>query len=350
MREDYLLIIILVQITSIILLLKNYRLTNSVTIFLSFILFIFIGFRQIGYDLDTYEMIYNWYVAGLTYRVMEPSVRIIADISNQFRLGYNGFLLIYAFTTFYFLYIIGKKLYKQYDYFFIVYIVLFMASGVMVSIRATVAALAILLALYYFSKKKYLFYTIWLSIAVFFHYSALLILPLSLFLKTKNKMVVILLMVLGFFGIFFLLYIANINAYLFDRLVEYFDRNSFSHFNSALLVQLFRIFIIVASSIFILYDIRYKINVQDSLELIYYNIALFGTVFYFLMVLIGSIDLGKRVYEITAVSIVYLITKYKNKKIIYAVVLIGISNIGYLYMGYLSAVDHYTIHIRDIQP
>jgi len=352
MREVSLVILLLIQITSIILVIKNYKFSNSVINTLMLFVFLMIGMRQIGYDLDTYEMIYNWYAAGLTYRVMEPSISFIASFSSRIGIEYSGFLLIYAFITLYLLYLINSKIHKKYYFSMILYIVLFMASGAVVSIRATVASLAITLGVYYFGRKKYFSYVFWLFVGILFHYSSIIVLFLTGLLKIKNKSIIILIVVTTSFCLFLLFPLISDNLGLsqIDRLIGYLNKNSYENYNSAVVVQQLRIFIIVISSLYILYAIKDNINTNHSIELVFYNIVLISLVFYVVTLISGNLELGKRIYEITAIPIIFLISKYKTKKIIYAVVLIGISNLGYLYMGYLSTVDHYTIHIRDIQP
>ncbi|HEY5589374.1 MAG TPA: EpsG family protein [Candidatus Paceibacterota bacterium] len=162
------------------------------------ILILFAGLRSPNVDFDyiLYQLFFKQIFpintlftnSKLFYSIIkiEPSLLIIFSFAKTFFVnGLQISIFLYAFIS------ISLKLnaiYKMTDYF--MYTLLIYFSGIfllqdMTQIRAAVAVGLILLSLPKIEEKKYIQFLIYISLAILFHYSAIIFLPF-IFLNTKN--------------------------------------------------------------------------------------------------------------------------------------------------------------------
>lgn len=324
---------------------KDFLFSSSVFYFFSFLLFLFNGFRIIGYDLFTYKKIYDFYSVGDVYRVMEPSVEYISRISSMFDFGFFGFLSIYSSLTFILLCFLDRA-FKAKGFFLVLFTVLFFAPGAMASIRATVASLFILLSCLAYNRNNYLLFCASLILAFNFHFSSiivvlLLFLPSKLSGGHKNSSILFLCLFLMFNLVPSILNqlpsSIPIFSILSERIEAYLSRDGYELLNSARIALLLRWFLFAIGGYVIIMELYKFKHIFNSLESLLYKIAWFSVVFYLYCLLFGFVEVGFRIFDLLFVLSIPLLIKYSNEKIKITVVLMGCSNLFLMFMGYLSA-------------
>jgi hypothetical protein len=144
-----------------------------------------IGFRTPGVDADSQQYLASYYMLGAgNTDLMEPSFFLICYIANVFNESQVAFLLyallaipLKAFSIFRLSHFKILSLMVWISHFFLL--------QDMTQIRVAVATALFLYALYYLIKGERKHYVVLCLLAVFFHYSALILLPLVV-LGTKK--------------------------------------------------------------------------------------------------------------------------------------------------------------------
>lgn len=153
---------------------------------LAIVFIIIVGFR--GDDVDNdYIMYYYSIVFPLKSGIAEISYKWIAEFFYNF---FGSTILVFLF---YAILGVGLKVYciKKYTtYFwlsFLIYFATFFILQEMNAMRAGVACGFMLLSVQYWAERKYKMTLFLLAVATFFHYSFIVLIPLSLVIKNTSK-------------------------------------------------------------------------------------------------------------------------------------------------------------------
>lgn len=338
---------IFLQIFAFVIYVINKKFAIDVFLFFFLMLIFVVSYRLIGYDLSSYEYIYNYFIAGEVLRSIEPTVSLMASFSEFLGLGFRGFLFAYSFLTFSLLFILSFYLKIDSSRVLFLYIIIYLASGPMVSIRASVASLLILISIKFFYDRKFFFCMLFFSASVSFHYSSIVFIFLPfLYLLTRGSSIFISSFISSFVFVVFIYSIANIDfyfnnlyyLYLKERLSIYLFVVSNDYYNLAHIALLFRQIVVSLSFIYILFKIKDKIGCLNSpfYRFVFFVVA-FSVFFSFFSVFGGFSTFGFRVFDLLSVGIVILLVRLKAV-CFFPLFIILIFNFGYTFLGYKSVL------------
>lgn len=156
------------------------------------VLVLMVGLRPIGLDKDSGEYEKFYYVGDL---LVEPSFNIISDIAQKWLGGLRGVLIIYAVLSIPLMAYAVSRSTKLWFLSIGVWMSHFFLLQNTTQIRVAVATGIFILALQFLIEKKRLAYALMIGVAIFFHYSAIVLLPLAFLgcdeLSERWKMVLV---------------------------------------------------------------------------------------------------------------------------------------------------------------
>jgi hypothetical protein len=182
------------------------------SVFIFFVLAYFSGFRDgLGEDYDNYSNIISSDIRVLNF--MEPGFTLVSKLGVDFFFTELIFFVFFAFLTNFFVVV---SYYRYRGFFLSIFIyasfsVLYFNSFNL--IRQYLAASIVLYSCYYLIKKKWIVFFLMVAFAAQFHFSAIFMLILVLFLYVDARKKIILMI-----PIFALLFSSAIGGYLYTML------------------------------------------------------------------------------------------------------------------------------------
>ncbi|MCU7548495.1 EpsG family protein [Chitinophagaceae bacterium LB-8] len=284
---------------------RKSKFQNGFFIFSGLLLFLIAGFRSenISNDYTGYIEYYND-VINYSFSRVEPSFILIAKLVDHLFNNVVFLFVIYALLGVYFKYLSISILSQYRLHSVLIYFCVFFLTLEMTQIRAGVAAGLLLLCIKPIKEKKVVPFLCFSLLAVFFHFSALIILLLYFLNGEKiNKKFYFLLVPAGYFIYFF-----NVNLFFF---IDYIPINliqakfeSYSTYDNE--INLFNI--IYLSRIIVGYYILRKIeliHIRNSYAIVLIKIYFISL---FLFSAFASIPgIGSRVSELLLIVEIVLI-------------------------------------------
>lgn len=287
-------------------------------IFSFFILFLFLALRyDYGNDYMSYLNIFNNINAGL------PAWGAGDVFFKQLNLLMPNFYLLIAIVSFFYVFtiyfLISKNL-RIKSYWFAILILLINPYLFLIhlsSIRQTIAICFVVFAIHFATKRKFLFYIIFIVIAAGFHKSAILLLPVYFFLNeskiTKIKYIFI-------YGALGLMIATPLFEIVINKVLDYFPsyRNYVEegdrHSLRATLISSFFFFLVA-----------FNINKLQGKEIIYGKLALIATMislFAFNLSMITRVGMYFDIFLIIAIPLIFFRLKLKiSKQILFMMML-----------------------------
>lgn len=264
-------------------------------------------------DYHVYKANYDSIVGNSFTRFIEPGYILISKISSIF--GSNGFLVLLFIHIWINLKLLKPIIlhdYKNMPYIVLLYISNFYILFGLIQIRAAIALSLFYYSIFFFREipKKYI---TTILIATFFHYSALIFLPI-IFLKKRIKTVSFLIFIpFGFLVSFYLieiithfmdlLPISNIQ----DKLITYTLESRAEKFKINLTGPFILSKLLLA---LILFSTRKKLNLGDPFLMILYRLYFLGVLTYFLLSPLP--DIAVRISNYFFLSEIFLIPRLIN--------------------------------------
>jgi hypothetical protein len=181
-------VILIFIITSLIVFLEKYlgRYKLPIYVFLGLSLILVAGFREIGVDADSlvYESIYNSNMSADNGVEMEFSFSLLASIMHLFTDDVHGLFLLYAILGITLKFIAFRNLSVSWFMPVIVFISYYFEYHDCMEIRTSILSAFMLLAIKPLAEGKKLYALLLIIMGGFFHYSAIMLIPLF-FLSNK---------------------------------------------------------------------------------------------------------------------------------------------------------------------
>lgn len=299
-------------------------------LFIMYVLIIFTSLRPIGLDKDIDGYIYLITNIGEYLNYIEPSFVFISQFSNFIFpndnvLAYRMVFSIYASLNIFFLFLAINR-YSKYPLISIfIYIALFYPTLTLTQIRFGVVASIFLLAISDIYERKLFSFYLKIFIAIFFHYSAIFMLPFY-FLGNKkvNRNFYFLLFCSSFLFLLFtpllqeliLLNLELFPEYLSMKLYLYLDLKDYSDIN---ILNSFS-GICIFTYLLLLFNIN---KVENNLDHLFIKILGWGLFFYICLSFFPTLSV--RILNFTSLVLMFLLINtiviFKQKNLM----LVGIS-------------------------
>lgn len=187
---------------------------NTVFWFLSLLLIIIAGFcGSISKDHDSYINGYNLIVNG---QLSNPlSLFVIAEIVNKIFHNYLFLFLIYAILGVTLKFIAIKKLTEFWFFSLLIYFSYYFFLHELTQLKAGVAAAFFLLSIPSIYERRFKSFAVYAGLAIFFHYSAIVIFPLYFIKNDKIPLWYYLIIPIGY-----IMFFTNINISSFISLID----------------------------------------------------------------------------------------------------------------------------------
>ncbi|QRN85474.1 EpsG family protein [Clostridia bacterium] len=167
----------------------NKYIVNIIDFIPYLILIIITGFRfNVGNDYQGYARNFL-YLMDYDIPRIETSFKIIANTARFFGFNQQFMFLTYSAITYIFIYL-GVRYFDKhgrYRHYVILFIVIFFLFNIFNTIRQMVAAAIFFYALKFIVEKKLYKYMFFILLAIFFHRSAIICIPLYFLLKLRMK-------------------------------------------------------------------------------------------------------------------------------------------------------------------
>lgn len=170
----------------------SYRYTNLSTkynkwiyIFIYILLFLFVGFREIGIDQDSLGYLNFYNSENLLWLIAEPTFGIISECSRYIFNNFRSVIIIYAIIGLYLKFKAITILTDLKWLSILVYLSTYFLLHEFTQIRAAVASGIFLISIKYLSEKKINTYIKLILIATLFHYSSIILLALVFINNSK---------------------------------------------------------------------------------------------------------------------------------------------------------------------
>lgn len=243
-----------------------------------------------------------------------------------------NFYVFIAFISFFYIctiaYLIKNNLYRS-EYWFAVLLLLINPYLFLVhlsSLRQTIAICFIVIAVHFITKGKFVLYFLFIAIAIGFHQSALIMLPVF-FLLNKNKINVM--KVITIFVIVLLMLFTPLFDLIINWLLKYFP-SGYSYYYEQGLKNSIRA-TLISSFFFIL--IILNINKLNGKELIYGKLSLVSTILALLaykVSMITRIGMYFDIFLIITIPLIFSKMKHRKMKFILFAVMLGIYFLRYV--------------------
>lgn len=318
-----------------------------------------VGARQIGYDYIPYRKIFETIGFGGAWGNIETSTYLLTSVGYTIYPDPISVFLIYAALTFLVLAIISRSFPIGYSHWICAYVMIAMASGAIVSIRATIASLFVYLFLNYIDKKRFVLSTIMIFTAAFFHMSALIFIPIQVLLKLQK-------FVQSIFGAMFFQYIiyfifsiaflsfismpvmqtalagggdsflSSASSSIANRIVGYSSEYD-QEINLSAIYRAIRDIIFAIASLRILAIFYQNLAERREFDLLAKGAVEFCVIFAFTSILFGKYVFGYRVFELVFPVLTYMIIRmWGEKSLRLPVICISVANAGFIILGYFS--------------
>ena len=207
---------------------------SKILLFFLMLFIIFLGYRDIGLDLEPYRNIFNNQIIlnineiigkGIFSSKLEPFFVLIISLLKKYNFGFKVFLFISGGIPMIIIYTIIKKVEKRYSITtFLLFLLMFFFRGPVDVIRHFFAATIYLSAILSLSKDKKNKYWIKTILSIFIHYSNIIIVFIKPFLKikwNKNKFYIsmIITIIIAFFSRVVLTQISGTSVFNTDNII-----------------------------------------------------------------------------------------------------------------------------------
>lgn len=288
---------------------------KKIILFLFIIIFvIFLGFRNIGLDIEPYRLIFtnqgiiqfSDLISNLFTSGLEPFFIIVISTLKQYGIGFNGFLLISAAIPMLIIFSIIKK--KAGDFIlisFLLFLLIHFFMGPVNIIRHFFAASIYLSAIYSLSKQSKFKFWMKSASSVFVHYSNIsifLVYKLIILKWSKNKYIIVLFFVTLFASLlrFIInnieLELANINTVFLWKLI-YYLKVDYSYISTLhkVLYNIMNYFPLLFNIVFIFLAVN-KVEVleKNNFYRLLLNSQIAGSLIAIFFIILGSSSLGLR--------------------------------------------------------
>ena len=237
---------------------------NTLLIFCFMLMFIIAGFRyQVGYDFNSYERIYNNItLSNFRGNNLEIGFSLFVCLLKKIGLGFPVMIMLIAMASIF----IKYKVIREYSvYPFISLLVYFSANFIIQDFGQIRQGLAIAFTLYsikYIKDKKLFKYLIVMMMAIMFHYSAVLFLPMYWLARINvNKKVIATALIVS--GVFFVCSKSGVIDYVVLKVINqpYISYKYVAYMSSAGGIGIFKLTFLSRLVIFTLfYVLRGKIK------------------------------------------------------------------------------------------
>lgn len=289
----------------------KYKIKNDIYIyvFYSILLVLFAGLRGDNVDRDYLNYVNSYaYIEYFTLANQEPLYFLIVYFVRFFFDNVIFLFLIYALLSVILKIIVIKKYAEDYAPFvLLLYFSSFFPLHEMTQIRAAVAIGVMLFSIQFIVGRKPVKYFMSVLVAIMFHYSALLMIPLY-FINTnktnKKRMLIMLLfsLLIPFASLNVVKYIINLNLGFY---ANNFTRYIYDMNNGLLEVNVYNYLSIfyLLFAVYLILNIE-KIKIINIYSLFFVKLYVYSIVAYFAL---SGLGVGNRISEFYGVSIIFVI-------------------------------------------
>lgn len=320
--------ILIIMLSSFFIILKTEN--KKIKLFYFLFVFIFFCFQISGTDIESYRKIFENPKSADT---LEPIIKYLIRILNYFNLDYSYFQIIISLICM----VVLCKIIQEKELSFIqfnTFILFYITSAAISSLRQMPAALLYLLTLKFYSEKKKTKGKISLLTSFFFHFSSFILFPILILLKkniTRKKYIYLILLAIfsGFFiksELYFLISLLNIEEGIVAFKIKNYMTPSQSFKNPVLIIGILGMLLINHMIINLSYKRKNNIFKKNLYLSLIKNSIIIGNVIQVFFIALGLTLIGSRfVLSIQIGNFVLLSYLKGNKKVIF--ILLMISNL-----------------------